>query len=88
MIEQLLNDNSKAVIIEIMDVFYEMDHDGWNEDITEKEEKDAHIKVIEKQLKKAKQQGFSKWLLLNRNEAEGRKQDLGLNGISLLIFRK
>lgn len=86
MIEEVMGKASKAVIIEIMDVFYKMGYEEWNEDITKEEEEEAHLKVIDEEIKKAKKEGYKRFILLCGEEAK--EQNLGLNGLSLLVFRR
>jgi len=86
--EQQLDENTKAVIIEVADIFFEMDVEELPEDYPEKKEFPAHIKVVSDVLKKAKQEGYKKWAFYNSKEAEARGQDLGINGVYLIVLRK
>ena len=86
-IEQL-DEKTKAIVIEVADIFYEMDVEEIPEDYPREKEEEAHVKAICKQIKKAKQQGYKKYVLWNHEEAEQRGQDLGINGLYLLVVRK
>lgn len=86
-IEQL-DENTKAIVIEIADIFYEMDVEELTETYPEEKECEAHVNVICKQIEQAKKQGYTKCVLWNREGAEERGQDLGINGVYLLVFRK
>ena len=60
-----LDNHTKAVVIEIMDVFNEIpsQYDDINL-VPEKVEKDAHIRVVKREMKKAKNEGYKKWKFL------------------------
>jgi hypothetical protein len=84
----MLDDNTKAVVIEVMDVFLEMDVEEIPEGYPEDKEFKAHVKVINDVLMKAKAEGYRKYVLLNHKEAEAKGQNLGINGMYLVILRK
>jgi len=83
-----LDENAKTVVIEIADIFYEMDVDELPEELDMEKEREVHVNVICKQIEQARKQGYTKYVLWNREEAEERGQDLGINGIYLLVARK
>jgi hypothetical protein len=84
----MLDGNTKAVVIEVMDVFLEMGVEEIPEDYPDDKELEAHVKVINDVLAKAKDEGYRKYVLLNREEAEAKGQNLGINGMYLVILRK
>jgi hypothetical protein len=88
MITEQLNVNTKAVIIEIADVFYNMNVEEIPEDYPEEKEKDAHVKTINDVLQQARKDGYKRYVLLNRKEAEARQQNIGINGMYLIILKK
>jgi len=88
MITEQLNVNTKAVIIEIADVFYNMDVEEIPEDYPEEKEKNAHAKTINDVLQQARKDGYKRYVLLTRKEAEARQQDIGINGMYLIILKK
>jgi hypothetical protein len=83
-----LNENTKAVIIEIADVFYAMDLEEIPEGYPEEKEFEAHEKVISDVLREAKAEGYTKYVMLTKGEAETKGADLGINGVYLIILRK
>jgi hypothetical protein len=83
-----LDEKTKAIVIEIADIFYEMDVEEIPENYPKEKEEEAHVNAICKQLKKAKNEGYTKYVIYNREEAEQRGQDLGINGVYLLVVRK
>jgi hypothetical protein len=85
---QQLDPDTKAIVIEVMDIFNEMDVEELLENADEKEEFRFHVKVIFDQLAKAREEGYKRYALLTRAEAERQGQDLGLNGIYLLVVRR
>lgn len=85
---QQLDENTKAIIIEVMDIFYELDVEEIPEDYPEEKEKNTHVKIISQQLKQARQEGFNKYILLNSQEAKAKGQDLGINGMYLIVVKK
>jgi len=88
MITEQLNVNTKAVIIEIADVFYSMDVEEIPEDYAEEKEKKAHAKTITDVLQQARKDGYKRYVLLTRKEAEARQQNIGINGMYLIILKK
>lgn len=82
-----LNENTKAVIIEIADVFYGMDVEEIPEGYPEGKEFEAHEKVVSDILKQAKAEGYTKYAMLTKGEAETKGADLGINGVYLIILR-
>ena len=83
-----LDEKTKAIVIEVADIFYEMDVEEIPEDYPKEREEEAHVNAICKQLEKAKNEGYTKYVLYNREESEQRDHDLGINGLYLLILRK
>jgi len=86
--EQQLDENTKAVVIEVADIFFEMDVEELPENMPEEKEFPAHVKVVSDVLKKAKHEGYKKWAFYNRAEAEARGQNLGINGVYLIVLKK
>lgn len=86
--EEILDRNTKAIIIEVSDVFLAMDVEEIPEDYPREKEKKAHAKVISEVLQQARRDGYRKYLLLTQEEAKARGIDLGLNGMYLLILRR
>jgi hypothetical protein len=82
------NGKTKAVVIEIMDIFYNMGVEEIPEKYPARKEKEAHIKTIIEVIKQARAEGYTRYKLLTREEAEARGQDLGLNGVYLVAFKK
>jgi L-serine deaminase len=85
---QQLTENMKAVIIEVADIFYEMDVEEISENYPDKKEFEAHMKVINSVLEKAKAEGYTKYALLTHEEAKAKGQDLGINGMYVLIVKR
>jgi hypothetical protein len=83
-----LTENMKAVIIEVADIFYEMDVEEISEEYPDEKEFEAHKKVINNVLKKAKAEGYTKYALLTHEEAQAKGQDLGINGMYVLIVKR
>jgi len=88
MITEQLDRSTKAVIIEIADIFHEMPYEEYPEDLPWKEEEKYHMRVIEKAVKKAQEEGYTHWKFLNKAEAVRAGQNIGKNGIYLLVFKK
>ena len=89
MIERAISPDIKAIIIEVADIFYNLPEGKESlEDCSQEEEKEAHILTVSNVIEKAKEEGYKKYVWLNRREAKERGQDLGLNGVYLLIFSK
>lgn len=86
--EQVVDENRKAIIIEIMDVFYAMDVEEIPEDYPEEKEFEAHLKVINEVLRKAKAEGYKKYKLLSADEVKNTGSDIGINGLYLVLVRK
>lgn len=83
-----IDENTKAIIIEVIDIFFEMDVEEIPENYPEEKEAEAHVNAICKQLDEAKKQGYTKYILYNYEEAEEKDLDLGINGVYLLVVKK
>jgi hypothetical protein len=79
---------TKAVVIEVMDIFLNMGVEELPENYPAEKEKEAHIKTVAEVLRQARAEGYAKYKLLTREEAEARGQDLGLNGVYLVVLKK
>lgn len=49
-----LDEKTKAIVIEVADIFYEMDVEEIPEDYPREKEKEAHVNAIHKQLRRPK----------------------------------
>jgi len=83
-----LSENMKAVIIEVADIFYEMNVEEIPEDYPKEKEFEAHEKVINSALGKARAEGYTKYALFNHEEAKAKGQDIGINGVYVLIVKR
>ncbi len=81
-------DSIKAVIIQIADIFNYMPYEEFPEDIPWSEEKEYHLRAIEEVVDQARKEGYTKWKLMTRQEAEQRGQNIGINGVYLVLFKK
>ena len=84
-----LDENTKAIIVEVADVFYEMDV----EELSETEgmsdrELIAHQKAINKVFTEARSQGYHQYAFMNHEEAEAQGQDIGTTGLYLMIMKR
>jgi hypothetical protein len=87
-IEKQLDIGVKAVVIQVSDIFYNMGVEEIPEDYPEDKEFEAHVKTINQVIQKARREGYRKYLLLNHKEAEAKGQDIGINGVYLLILKR
>lgn len=85
---QQLDETTKAVIIEVMDIFNELGVEELPENYPEEKEREAHVKVINQLLKQARSEGYTKYALYNHEEAEAKGHNLGIRGVYLIIFKK
>lgn len=88
MIEKMLDADTKAVVLEITDVFLNMNVESIPEDYPKEDEATAHITTITLALRQGRKDGFTRYALYTREEAEARQQDIGRNGLYLLILKK
>jgi len=86
--EQILNESMKAVVIQVSDLFYSLGVDELVEGFPEDREIEAYTNLIMEVIQKARAEGYKKYLLMNSEEAKKRGQDLGINGVYLLVFKR
>jgi len=83
------NGDRKAIIIEIMDIVNKV----WDANLNCKlqigdEELKFHRAVITEAIRKAAKEGYTKYKILTREEAEKINQDIGINGLYLIYFKR
>jgi hypothetical protein len=85
-----IGDNKIGVIVEVKDIFLNMDKEELD-NCSKEEEFKAHEKTIEEIKEKFNQKGYKLIGLWNDKEVDKKLNtslSLGLNGVYLLIFKK